>query len=300
MKKLLVLVESLDPNKEFLINFLNKNSGGKFKAYLQVFSDLLFEIITGAVKILINGKDDIANFDLVFVRRSGKYTRFMGAITKYLDFKDVDFIDPAFREIGLSMDKASTSLRLAIDNISIPNTYFCFRSAIKKFRGVILKRLDYPIIAKAIRSQRNEAIYILKNIRDFEKLAGGPNEEFLFQKYIDIDREYRLLVMGGEVKVLEQKSKRDYGNLKVEYIDPNEPSAFLNTNDVTEEMKILAIRCVKLLSLDIAGVDICIDKETGKNYVFEINRGPGIIPDPKKSPELKAFADYLRKRLLLI
>ena len=300
MKKLLVLVESLNPNKkEFLVNFLNKNSGGKFKAYLQEFSDLLFEIRTGAVKILINGKDDIANFDLVFVRRSGKYTRFMGAITRYLDFKKVDFIDPALREIGLSLDKASTSLRLAIDNISTPDTYFCFRNGLEKFKTTVIKELGFPIIAKAIRSQRNEAIYVLRSVRDFEKLTAGLNDELLFQQYVDIEKEFRLLVMGREVVVLERKSKRDYGNLKVEYIDPNEPSVFLKLNEASKQIKDLAVKCTRLLSLDIAGVDICVERETGKTYVFEVNRGPGIVPDPKKSPELKAVADYLKKRLFI-
>jgi glutathione synthase/RimK-type ligase-like ATP-grasp enzyme len=299
MKKLLVLSESdkINPNKELLVDYLNKNSSGKYKVYLHAFSDLLFEIRTGAVKILINGKDDIANFDLVFVRRSGKYTRFMGAITRYLDFKKVDFIDPAFREIGLSMDKASTSLRLAIKGVPIPDTYFCFRKGVEKFKRNITAGLGFPIIAKAVRSQRNEAIYILKDTCDFEKLIGESRDEFLFQKYIDIDREYRLLVMGGEVKVLEQKSKRDYGNLKVEYIDPNEPSLFLKLNQASKQMKDLAVKCTQLLSLDIAGIDICVEKETGKNYVFEVNRGPGIVHDPKRSPELKALADYLKKRL---
>ncbi len=300
MKKLLVLIESLNPNKkEFLVNFLNKNSGGKFEACLEVFSDLLFEIKTGAVKILINGKDDIANFDLVFVRRSGKYTRFMGAITRYLDFKKVDFIDPAFREIGLSLDKASTSLRLAIANISTPDTYFCFRKGLEKFKTTIIKELGFPMIAKAIRSQRNEAIYVLRSVRDFEKLTGGLNDQLLFQQYVDIEKEFRLLVMGREVVVLERKSKRDYGNLKVEYVDPSEPSVFLKLNEASKQMKDLAVKCTRLLSLDIAGIDICVERETGKTYVFEVNRGPGIVPDPKKSPELKAVADYLKKRLFI-
>jgi len=299
MKKLLVLVENLNPEIEFFANYLNKNSEGKYRACLHTFSDLLFEIRTGAVKILINGKDDIANFDLVFVRRSGKYTRFMGAITRYLDFKKVDFIDPAFREIGLSLDKASTSLRLAIDNISTPDTYFCFRNGLEKFKTTIIKELGFPIIAKAIRSQRNEAIYIIREFTDFDKLLiENPKTDFIFQEYIEIDREYRLLVLDGRVPFLEKKSKQNFKNFKVKFINPEEHSIFVN-NDAESSSEIIdiAVESAKNLSLDIAGVDVCIEKETGKNYVFEVNRGPGIALDPKKSPELKAVTDYLKKRL---
>ncbi len=297
MKKILVLVDKLSLNKKKLARYLNKNSGGKYKTYLNTFSNLFFEIRTGAVKILINGKTDPAKFDLVFVRRSGKYIRFMGAISKYLDDKKVDFIDPAFREIGLTLDKATTYLRLAIKDMPIPDTYFCFRGGVEKFKEDIVKKLGFPMIAKAVCSQRNEAIYVLKNARDFARLTGESNNEFLFQKYIDIEKEFRLLVMGEKVAVLERKSKRNYDHFKVEYTDPNEPSVFLKLNKASKQMKDLAVKCTKLLSLDVAGIDICVEKETGKNYVFEVNRGPGIVPDSKKSPELKAFAGYLKKRL---
>jgi len=298
MKKILILVERLDRKKKILTNYLNKNSDAKYKVFLYKFSDLLFDIKTNSVQILINGKVDIASFNLVFIRRAGgKYTPFTGAIVKYLDFRKVDFIDPALREIGLTMDKASTSTRLAMRNIPMPDTYFCFRDSIEKFKLKISEDLSFPIIAKGIGSQRNEAIYILRSIQGFEELMSKSKDEFIFQKYISIKKEFRLLVMGGEVKVLELKSKRNYSSQKVEYINPNEPSVFLNLSLVSKQMKDLAVECARLLSLDLAGVDICIEKETNTNYVFEVNRGPGILPDPNKSPELKAFSDYFKKRL---
>ena len=185
MKKLLILVDRLNPKKWALANYLNKNSDGEYKAFLHTFSDLLFEIKTNSVKISINGKVDIATFDLVFIRRAGeRYTPFTGAIVKYLGSRKVDFIDPAFREIGLTMDKTSTSIRLAMQNIPMPDTYFCFRDGIEKFKIEISKDLGFPMIAKGIGSQRNEAIYILRSTRDFEELIGKSRDEFLFQKYL--------------------------------------------------------------------------------------------------------------------
>ena len=126
MKKVLVLVDRLSLSKKKLTRFLNKNSKGIYQADLRSFADLLFEIKTGKVKIKIK-TIDLSSYDLIFVRRAGKYVRFMGAISKYLDYKKVKFIDPAFREIGMSMDKASSAIRLAIKKIPMPDTYFCFR-----------------------------------------------------------------------------------------------------------------------------------------------------------------------------
>jgi glutathione synthase/RimK-type ligase-like ATP-grasp enzyme len=305
MKKILVLVDVVRPNKKKLVKFLNKNSKGLYKAVLCPFSDLFFEIKTGKVKIKAKGID-LSKYDLVFVRRAGRYVRFMGAISKYLDYKNVLFIDPAFREIGMSMDKASSALRLALKKIVMPDTYFCFRSAVLNNKEKIVKNLGFPIIAKAINSQRNKNIFILKDVKDFEKLLKRSNtrshsgKEFIFQKFIDIEREFRLLVMGGKVVVLEQKSVRNYKKIKVEYLDPDEPSVFLKLDSVCESINKMALKSTKALNLDVAGVDVAIEKGTGKNYLIEVNKGPGIVPDAKTSPELKAFSDYLQQKIRLI
>ena len=103
--------------------------------------------------------------------------------------------------------------------------------------------------------------------------------------------------MGGKVVVLEQKSVRNYIKIKVEYLDPDEPSVFLKLDTVCQEINKIAIKSTSILNLDIAGVDIAIEKGTNKNFLIEVNKGPGIVPDAKTSPELKAFSDYLKSVL---
>lgn len=296
IQKVLVLVDSKSFSKKKLVRYLNSNSKNKYRAFLYSFDDLYFDINLKKVKIKVKNID-LANFDLVFVRRAGKYVRFMGAISKYLDYKKVKFVDPAFREIGMSMDKASSALRLAIKRIPVPYTIFCFRKNIVNNRKRIIKSLGFPIIAKAILSQRNQNIYILKNENDFDKLTKISNKEFIFQKFIDIEKEYRFLILGEKVCVLEQKFKRNYENLKVEYQDLTGPSIFLDLYCATQDANRIALRSAKILGLDIAGVDLAIEKVTRKIFIIEVNKGPGIEPDARTSPELKAFSDYLLSRV---
>ena len=163
----------------------------------------------------------------------------------------------------------------------------------------IIKALGFPIIAKAILYQRNQNIYILKAEDDFKKILKKSNKEFIFQKFIDIEKEYRVLIMGEKIMVLEQKFKRNYKNLKVEYQDLTGPSIFLNLDCTTQKANQVALKSAKLLGLDIAGVDLAIEKDTHKNYIIEVNKGPGIEPNAKTSPELKAFSDYLTQKIRL-
>lgn len=301
-KKILVLVDSKSSSKKKLIRYLNFHAKNKYVATLRSFKDLYFEIKTGKVKIKIKNVD-LAKYDLIFVRRAGKYVRFMGAISKYLDYKKIKFVDPAFREIGMSMDKASSALRLAIKRIPVPQTIFCFKENIIFNRKRIIRALGLPIIAKAILSQRNQNIYILKTEEDFAKLLKTSKKEFIFQKFIDIEKEYRFLIMGdlpaqtGKVMVLEQKFKRNYKNLKVEYQDLTGPSVFLTLDCATQDANKIALKSASVLGLDVAGVDLAIEKDTKKIFIIEVNKGPGIEPDARTSPELKAFSDYLLSRV---
>jgi len=295
-KKILILVDKKSPSKKKLARYLNFHSKNKYKAFLHSFQDLYFDIKSGKTKIKIN-KTDITKFDLVFVRRAGKYVRFMGAISKFLDNKKIKFVDPAFREIGMSMDKASSALRLAIKRIPVPQTIFCFKESVMENKNRIIKTLGFPIIAKAILSQRNQNIYILKTEDDFNKLIKISKKEFIFQKFIDIEKEYRFLTMGAKIGVLEQKFKRNYEKIKVEYQNLTGPSVFLDLYCATQNANKIALKSAAILGLDIAGVDLAIEKLTKKIFIIEVNKGPGIEPDARTSPELKAFSDYLLSRI---
>jgi len=296
MRKILVLVDTIGPNRRRLVRFLNRNSKGEYKAILRKFSDLFFEIKTRKVKIKA-GEDDLANFDLVFIRRAGKFIRSIGGIVKYLDYKKVEFIDPAYREVGISLDKASSAIRLAIKGTPVPDTVFCYKESVSKNKERIVAALGFPIIAKAVFSQKNRDIYILRNLQDFDRLQKKSKKDFIFQKFIDIDIEYRLLIMGGEVRVLEQKYERNYENLKVGFKKLSGLSIFLDLKTASPEINNVALKAAKILGLDIAGVDLAVEKRTDKNYVIEVNKGPGIISDGRSSPEIKALSDFLIQKI---
>jgi D-alanine-D-alanine ligase-like ATP-grasp enzyme len=49
------------------------------------------------------------------------------------------------------------------------------------------------------------------------------------------------------------------------------------------------------LNIQVAGVDVAIEKVTGKAYIFEVNRGPGFNYDKTVSPEITEVSDYINK-----
>ena len=72
---------------------------------------------------------------------------------------------------------------------------------------------------------------------------------------------------------------------------------FIDVDKAPAEMKEIVIKAVKVLGLEIAGADILIDSKTGKQWILEVNRGPGLTYDTNVSPELKQLALFFARRM---
>jgi glutathione synthase/RimK-type ligase-like ATP-grasp enzyme len=280
-----------------LSDYLQNKFGDNVDVVLSSFTDLVFEIKKGKVKISILGKIDLKDFDLVYVRRAGKrFFCFTGAICRYLDFHKVRFFDSVLRRTGYSGDKLSANLTLAVNNFPIIPTVFCFKEQKGLAQSLAVKKFGLPIIAKEINSQRLEGTFIIKRKNDFRKLnEKGVN--YILQKFIPIQEEFRLMVLGNRVGIFMRKYKRDYSKFKVgKYID-NKWSVFLKEEDFSSAMKNLAVQASKVLELEISGVDICIEKDNGRMWLIEVNRGPGLEPDPNTTPEYWEVFKFFREEL---
>ena len=122
---------------------------------------------------------------------------------------------------------------------------------------------------------------------------GGPNQ-YLFQKYVELKDEYRLLVLGDRVGVWEKKIVTTKGEFR-HNVSLGASEEFLKINDIPDNLEKIAVNGAAALNVQIAGVDIATDRETGEYYLIEINRGPGFTYDTKISPEMDELAKYFGK-----
>jgi len=70
---------------------------------------------------------------------------------------------------------------------------------------------------------------------------------------------------------------------------------FLPIAKIPDSISRLTVAAASFLSLQIAGVDIAVEKGTGKTFLVEVNRGPGLTYDTNLSPEIDEIARYLGK-----
>ncbi|MBU1126779.1 hypothetical protein KKF11_00320, partial [Patescibacteria group bacterium] len=72
---------------------------------------------------------------------------------------------------------------------------------------------------------------------------------------------------------------------------------FIDIEKAPAEMKEIVIKATKVLNLEIAGADVLIDSTTGKQWILEVNRGPGLTYDTSISPELKQLSLFFQKKI---
>jgi len=303
-KKLLIMVGKKDEKKELFSKLITERLGKDIGVTLAVFSDLFIELDGNKIEVLIGDKD-IREFDLVYFRRiDHSLFPLSGSLAMCLDKFGIKYFDTKFKEIGAGGDKFTSLVKLSIAKVRVAKTIFCPREKILEKKDLIISKLNFPIIAKDTSAQGNTGIFVLKKEEDFEALLklrekrlSGTYVQFIFQQFLQINREYRLLVLGNSVRVVHKKDKRSYKKLTVTYEVPDLETEFVNIKQIPSSLKKISVKAAKILNIEIAGVDACQLEKDSVPIIIEVNRGPGFEYDTDKSPEIIEVADFLKNSL---
>ncbi|PIS14069.1 hypothetical protein COT65_00880 [Candidatus Shapirobacteria bacterium CG09_land_8_20_14_0_10_47_13] len=298
MKKILFLVDKIDPKKEALVAGLQGYLGAKAPIHLARFTEVTVKVSGDEIEIKIEGKD-IREFSLVYFRRAGNdYFTLAATLGICLQSLKVPFFDHAFVKIGPAGNKLTSLVRLALAELPMIPLFFCWRTKILANADLIISQFGLPLIAKEINSHRGKGIFLIKGKADFDRvLATDPQSQFLFQKFLTTKKEYRLLVLGEKVAVWERKIPTAPGEFRSN-VALGAREEFLAIKDLPAPMAAIAVAAAKALDYQIAGVDILVDQQE-KLWLLEANRGPGLTYDDPASPEVKELAAFFARQLAI-
>lgn len=300
-KSLLILVDQINSKKKAFADYIAKQIPNTANVEITTFSDLIYEVAGKniSVKVDSSGKD-ITSYDLIYFRRAGdKFAVSAGNLALCLKHLGVKFFDTAFGNIGPLGNKRTSYLRLSIAGLPTIPSFYCDPSKVAKYEKYIAKKLGLPLVAKELSTQRGKGVFLIKSIRDFSKLPkkreDGRTKKFLFQKYLENNEEYRILVLKNSVGVFESKIRTNPKEFRSN-VALGAREEFLDIDKIPKKMKEIALSAAKALDIQIAGVDILVDRK-GKYWLLEANRGPGLTYDTKVSPELLNLATFFAKEL---
>ncbi len=245
---------------------------------LDVLNPLHFELIVDAGEgwsAIYKGRK-LAKPDLIIPRTGSETTYFTLAVLRHFERQGIAMVNSSLAVEAVA-DKLQTLQLLSGAGIPIPKTI------LGKFPvdvNVIERELGFPVVVKTLRGTRGNGVLLCANRVQFNDLANlldgsqsGSNHsgsDFIFQQYIEAShgRDVRVLVINGRAVAAMERRSTD-GSFKSNISLGGVGTAF----EPPKEMAELAVRVAHVLGLDVAGVDILLDRDGYR--ICEANSSPG-------------------------
>jgi hypothetical protein len=180
--------------------------------------------------------------------------------------------------IKLANDKGVCRKFLASKNIDVPKTYLLDEiSELLANDG-----LQYPIIARPSHHGRGKNLWICENIAEIrEAIRKGAT---YFSEIYPKTEEYRVhCALGKVIEVMQKPAPEDTTQVAWNRAQNDAPFTRVPWDNWKNYICKLALRATKELGLDIAGVDIMVqktDRNLPKAVVCEVNTAPTLNSSP--------------------
>jgi len=248
------------------------------------YRDLEIIIRDGQSEILCKG-EDICSFDFVWLKSSWLTRSVAHTVSIHLDKYKVPYT-PIEKERSKLVD----NIVLMHEGVSIPETYFTPVSSMRKNLSKIEEVCGYPFIIKIARGSLGKGIFLINNEADFKETLPKLKKKrsYICQRFIPNDFDYRIIVARDKILSGEKRIRQGDEFRNNAYLGAKEE--FLALDAIPAKIKDLAIRAAQKVGLEWTGIDILTSSETGKSYVLELNRRPGLTAD---SSEISAAFEHI-------
>lgn len=280
---------------------IEEKLGDKIKIEVAKYKDLAVNVNSKELSIRLMGSNrDLASYGFIFFLTRTKDAELASIIASYAKRQGVSFSDQAAALLSTDTKIHQASL-LSGKRIEIPTTlymdidnWFDAYSAVSKFVG-------RPFVFKDNSGLKGRNNFLIKNKQQFLDALSFAKEQGLqmvAQEFIPNDGYYRLVVMGSQV-VLAMHRRVDTSKSHLYKKSRDGEATIIDLKELPIEVQDLAVRSARLLSLEIAGVDILQDKKTGVWYCLEVNNSPqlvgGAFVDQKMESLGKFFIEESKK-----
>lgn len=164
------------------------------------------------------------------------------------------------------------------------NTGACLRAPIDKLKQQRLirknalpgirdykldQRLPYPVIVKPKRGSLGIGVELIKNKEELKEFfAEHEIKEYLIQEQMELGRDYRVIVLGGEALGVMERTAMP-GKIVANFSQ----GGTVRGVELSDEVLEMAIKAASIIGLEFAGVDLIRDQNGGWS-VLEVNRCP--------------------------
>lgn len=136
----------------------------------------------------------------------------------------------------------------------------------------VASEIGFPMIIKISETHQGKGIFLANSNEEILKIfEENPEKAIILRKFIPNEGDIRIFVVGGRaIGAMSRTPKEGEFRSNISQGGRGEPFGL----EANPDIKNLAEEAAKVSEIEIAGVDILIDKDSKKAYVLEVNVGP--------------------------
>src|SRR3989344_1980379 len=239
-------------------------------------SDLIIKASTGGFEVSLKTKDqELKDYDLIYLWSVGKRRWDWYVACQFLNKKygivivNKKVIDP---EYNYYLASSSDYLKQTENNLPYPRSAVIFS---EKSIDKIIEDFEFPLIVKIGEGRQGKGVFKVDSKEDLfvktkELLVANPS--VIIREFIPNDGDIRIFTVGYKAIGAMKRTPTKKGEFRSNISQGGKGEKF--DLESYPEVKEIAESLSKVTKTEIAGVDIMIDKNTGKPYILEINPGP--------------------------
>jgi len=269
-----------------LLNQTNKGLHATW-AYLD---DLIYAVGNDKVSVYdYRNKCSIDAYDVVYFRYWGMQEGHAIGAARICKILSVPFIDEEVLRRG-SQNKITQYVNLYEAKVPIPKTLIAGGSLLLETHHEY--GFDFPFIMKDKSGTRGQSNYLVKSHEEMQGIvADNPGVTFILQEFIENNGDYRVIVVGDEVKLIIHRLAVEGSHLN--NTSQGGSAVIVPNNALPAEVLESCVRASKFYGRNFAGVDIVKSESNNTYYCFEVNRAPQIEHASFEAEKASILAEYL-------
>lgn len=299
MKRVLVL-SSADTeyttaaNQHFVSEIQARLKDARLETYN--YKDIAITIESGRIDaMLLPGNEPLDQYDLVYFKSFYRHSEVAASLAIYLTQQNVPYICHELDE-AISFSKLTQYARLSQQELPIIPTVYVDVTQWHTAAEIIERKLGYPCVIKAIDGKGGDANFLVQDLAELLDAVADCEGQFVAQAMVPNDYDLRVLVAGGEVKLIIKRQRHD-DSTHLNNTSKGANASLVPLEQADPAMIDLSLRAASLFKREVAGVDVIVNKVTGDIAILEVNASPQVATGAFKEEKLDAYAELFQKLL---
>lgn len=233
--------------------------------------DCYINLALNKPEVYYKGDTKLENIDAIIPRIKPSMTFFGATVVRQFEMMNVYCLNKSL-PITSSRDKLNTLQLLSHDNLPMPTT--SFSHLVYETKNLIKIVGGAPLVIKLLEGTKGVGVVLAETNKAAESVINAFKSlkaNILVQEFIKESkgRDIRCFVVGNKV-VAAMERQAEEGEFRANIHLGGKATAI----KITDEERAIAIKAVKTIGLDVAGVDMVRSNSGPK--ILEINSSPGL------------------------